>query len=73
MKNYYHELPLGYKKIKVIDAKNRKTILLFNLAAILMLALAVFSLIQTSSLTYQTIVTIYFGFNDRNDFLYCFA
>ncbi|HOE07118.1 MAG TPA: hypothetical protein PLQ99_05460, partial [Bacilli bacterium] len=43
MKNYYHELPLGYKKIKVIDAKNRKTILLFNLAAILMLALAVVS------------------------------
>jgi len=43
MKNHYHELPLGYKKIKVIDAKNKKTILLFNLAAIMMLALAIVS------------------------------
>ncbi len=42
MENYYKELPFGYKEIKVIDAKNRKTIVLFNVVAILMMVLAAF-------------------------------
>ncbi|MDD2493366.1 MAG: DUF3267 domain-containing protein [Bacilli bacterium] len=45
MKNFYHELPLGYKAFKVIDAKDKKTILFFNFAAILMMALAAFPFI----------------------------
>jgi hypothetical protein len=39
MKNFYYELPEGYKEIKVIDAKNKKTIIYMNLASVgLMLA-----------------------------------
>ncbi len=42
MGNYYKELPSGYKEIKVIDAKNKKTIVIFNVVAILMMVLAAF-------------------------------
>lgn len=45
MERFYEELPLGYKEFKVIDAKDKKTILLFNFAAILMMALAAFPFI----------------------------
>jgi len=37
MENFYYELPLGYEKFKVIDAKDKKTIIWFNLIAIFMM------------------------------------
>ncbi|MDD4184002.1 MAG: DUF3267 domain-containing protein [Candidatus Izemoplasmatales bacterium] len=40
MENYYHELPEGYKAIKTIDAKDKKTIIWFNLVAIIMMVIA---------------------------------
>ena len=40
MENYYHELPEGYKAIKSIDAKDKKTIIWFNLVAIIMMVIA---------------------------------
>lgn len=41
MKNFYNELPCGYKEIKVIDAKDKKTIIIMNLAAVILLIVAI--------------------------------
>ena len=39
MKNFYKELPVGYKEIKVIDAKDKKTIIImYSLSIVLFLA-----------------------------------
>lgn len=41
MKNFYRELPDGYKSIKVIDAKDKKTIIFMNLGSIILLVIAI--------------------------------
>ena len=41
MKNFYYELPQNYKEIKVIDAKDKKTIILMNLASIILFVVAI--------------------------------
>lgn len=40
MEKYYEELPMGYREVKVIDAKDKKTITIFNLVAIFMMIVA---------------------------------
>jgi hypothetical protein len=40
MEKYFKELPMGYKEVKVIDAKDKKTITIFNIVAIFMMIVA---------------------------------
>lgn len=41
MEKFYKEIPDGYKEFKVIDAKNTKTILWFNVISLIMLVVAI--------------------------------
>ena len=45
MQNYFKDLPENYEKIKVIDAKDRKTILNMNLVGILIMLVSIVPLI----------------------------
>jgi hypothetical protein len=41
MKNFYYALPDNYKEIKVIDAKEKKTIIIMNIFSVILLFVAI--------------------------------
>jgi hypothetical protein len=55
MPNYYTELPENAKVVKTIDAKNNKTMLIFNLIAIVIMILSILPIILLKDFTLKDI------------------
>jgi hypothetical protein len=57
MKNFYKELPVGYKEIKVIDAKDVKTIVIMNIVAVLLYIASIlpFFLLRPLNLSFENL------------------
>ena len=47
MENYYKTLPEGYREVKVVDAKEKKTSVIFTACSVLLTALALLPMLLT--------------------------
>ena len=55
MPNFYKELPENAKVVKTIDAKNKKTMLIFNLVAILIMVASIFPIVILKDFTLKDV------------------
>ena len=58
MSNFYKELPENAKVVKTIDAKDKKTMLLFNLVAILIMAVTIFPIVILKDFTLKDVESV---------------
>ena len=75
MRNFEYVLPEEYIEAKIIDAKNTKTMIILNVAAILIAAILIYIGIQISNAIYGKIaINNDFILNNFNEiYIYCFS